>query len=85
MYDPIASNPSATDRLLAAVEASPSPSGTWHYTTQGNGLTVTIHAPDGHTAFLQGDDAAFFLKSAAKTHARFTDSDLCRSYADLLD
>lgn len=57
----------------------------WHYTTTGNGETVTVHAPDGRTAFLQGDDAVAFMDHASKTNERFTDADLCMEYEDLVE
>lgn len=56
----------------------------WHYTTQGNGAFVTIHAPDGRTAFLQGDDAAAFMERAAKTNEHYTDADLCEEYESIV-
>lgn len=56
----------------------------WRYESKGNGTTVTVYAPDGRTAFLQGDDAARFLAEAEKTNEKYTDADLCKEYAELL-
>jgi hypothetical protein len=56
----------------------------WRYTTTHNGTFVTIHAPDGRTAFLQGEDAEVFMRKAGETTDVYTDADLCREYESLV-
>lgn len=56
--------------------------GEYRYETFGNGTFVTLYAPDGATAFLQGEAAEEFLARAALTNEKFTDSDLVAEYDD---
>jgi hypothetical protein len=56
----------------------------WHYTSSGNGAFITVHAPDGRTAFLQGADAEEFVRRESETNERYTIADLCREYSDIL-
>lgn len=61
----------------------------WTYETSGNGAFVTITAPDGRTAFLQGDDAARFIKRANTVEAVENAIDesiaaLCMEYESVL-
>ena len=67
-----------TRMMLAASRRS------WWYEAERNGIFVTIHAPDGRTAFLQGDSAQDFMERAERTNERYTDADLCREYGDVL-
>lgn len=57
----------------------------WTYDTIGNGAFVTIHGEDGASVFLQGDSARAFMEQAAHTHERYTDADLCREYAHIME
>lgn len=55
----------------------------WSWISEG--AVITIVAPDGRRVVLQGDDAARFLRQSERTHAEYTDSDLCAEYAEVLD
>lgn len=56
------------------------PSRGWGYCSERGGLFVTIYAPDGRTAFLQGDEAGAFLERIDQTNERYTDADVCAEY-----
>lgn len=57
----------------------------WTYSTTHNGAFVTVHGEGGATVFLQGDSARAFMDQAERTHERYTDSDLCREYAHIME
>jgi hypothetical protein len=54
------------------------------YTTQGNGLVVTITDDDGRSACLQGDDAKTLLDDLDECHSEDQQQAVLRGYEHIM-